>query len=182
MPFASSMSRLALLCAALIWGGCVECEFSFPDVPLQVSGVLSASGDLTGDTLTVAVVDGLGGDAPSLFAAQDTLLPETSTDRRIELAYAVDGFVFDQTAETRLAAVAEGDTVFVYVQGTFDLVQEACSPSEGPFAEVIMQSVRAPVSVRTVWVTSVSAYELAPRTVDALRRADADRPRPVLSV
>ncbi|GAB5534986.1 MAG: hypothetical protein Rubg2KO_12350 [Rubricoccaceae bacterium] len=169
---------VAISLACLAWAGCVQCETSFPEVPLTRSGILSATQDLPGDTLTIAVIYGsparLGPLPIEVVAERDTLVSERADGAVIELAYVLEGFVFDQTPDTQLAALAHGDTVYVYVQGTVDLIQETCPPSEGPNAVLDVQSVRAPPAVQAAIVTMIGFNELAPDVLDRIHRADAE--------
>ena len=176
MPFASSKRRLSALSAVLIWCGCVQCESSYPDVALLASESLVVDAGAVRDTLTVVVVREasvrLGPLPTELFAAPDTLLPQRSATSTVELAYRLDGLVYDQTPRLRLTAVAEGDTVFVRADGALDLIRDVCSPSRGPFAEVSLVSVRAPENVEAVIVTMMSSSDVPPRVDESLRRAD----------
>lgn len=180
------MSRLAiaLLLVGGAWSGCVQCEYSFPEVSLARSGVLSVDPDQTGDTLTVAVVYGgpvrLGPVPIEVVAERDTLTAERTQGAAVELAYGLDGFAYDQTPDTQLAALAHGDTVYVYVQGTFDLIQETCPPSEGPNAVLVVQSIRAPAPIQAALVTMIEFNALAPEVLERLRQHDVEHSRPVL--
>ena len=177
---------LWVLPVAAFLAGCVFGECDFGSVAeIEGSGVLTADASTVGDTLTIAFVSNLQAyDVPLLEARGPfEFTPDRAVGTQLELAYQLDGIDPDEEARIAppLTSTLRGDTLYVYVEGALspDLFTEACSPPMFYLA-VFIDSFRAPESVRAVRLTHTYIDELVPEASTALRRADAERTRPVL--
>ena len=177
---------LVLLLAAVALGGCAFNDCSFETTDVASFDTVSAGAESPGDTLTVVFVEGYERRL-NVFVRAD--LRPTETDENVNgvptlsVSYDAEGLELGETSTRapRFASSLQGDTLYVYAEGSLapDLFTEVCSPPEA-FLRIDVVGVRAPASVRAVRVTSVHAAELEARVGQTLRQLDADRPRPVL--
>ena len=179
-PRPPSMARLSLLLATLILGGCVfgDCEFSAPDNVVRGSATIEIDAAAVGNTLTVAFVQALAADLQGYVADGFESNPTPTSDRTVRLAFDQESARFGDGDPYRLDAVAVGDTVYVYIEGTVDplIFSQACSPSEPAGVSVGVESVSAPASVREIRTTHLSVGDLPTGVADALRQRAAHRP------
>ena len=158
-----------------------DCSFETTDV--NGFGSVNAEAEAIGDTLTVVFVQ--ADRRLDLFVRAGLEPSETTEGETVTVSYNAEGLDFGEVSPPRpphFAAVQQGDTMYVYVEGELSpgLFTEVCSPPEA-YLRVDVTNVSAPSTVRAVQVTLMDVGELAPRTAAALRRADADRPLPTLT-
>lgn len=171
-------AALSVLVVALALGGCVfgDCQFETARAE-TVGGLVLADGRGVGDTLTVAFVQAnVLLDVTVDEGVGET--PDRTPDEVVELLYdAVSRTLSGGRPVQPFAATTRGDTAFVYVAGTLDPVQFACSPPTDGVA-VRVREVLVPDGVVAARVTTIDASALSVSTAAALRQSDAGRRAP----
>ena len=180
------MPRLLLLAAALAMptlAGCLFEDCSFETTEVTGFETVRADADAIGDTLTVAFVQ-----SPErrldVFTRAD-LRPNTTDENvngvpTVSVSYEAEGIELgerDDPRAPRFTTSRQGDTLYVYAEGSLGLFSEVCSPPEA-FLRIDVLGVSAPAGVRAVRVTTVDVFELDAEVSGALRQLDAERPRP----
>ena len=180
-----SLPVLALLLALPALAGCLVEDCSFETTEVFGFDTVRADADALGDTLTVVFVQ-----SPerrlSVFTRAD-LRPRVTDENvngvpTMSVTYEAEGLELgeqDDPRAPRFATARQGDTLYVYAEGSLDLFTEACSPPEA-YLRIDVLGVDAPAGVRAVRVTTVDVFELEAEVSGALRQLDAARPRPAM--
>ena len=180
------MNRVVfVLSAAALVAGCAFNDCSFETTDVESFDTVRAEATGLGDTLNVVFVDS-GLRRLNVFVRADLTPTETTEGEGVIVSYEAEGLEYGEVPSGRapqFEAVRQGDTVYLYVEGELspDLFTEVCSPPQA-YLRIDVLDVAAPASVRAVRVRSVFVDALAAETAAALRKADAERPRPVLTV
>ncbi|WP_412060326.1 hypothetical protein [Rubrivirga sp. IMCC45206] len=164
------MRRAALLLCLVALGGCVfgDCAFESSRT-VTTGGLLVADGRAVGDTLTLAFVADTG-PGIRVSVADSALVAGVTPDGAVEVLYDATAIALGGDVIPRpLVATVVGDTAYVYVAGTLDLVTQVCSPPDTA-VDLLVREVLLPDGV--VGRTAViSRAEVPVAVADAAARA-----------
>ena len=166
-----SALRSAVLLLALPLAACGlvdDCSFPLEEAESPAASVVA---DVAGDTLSVVFVQGYEPvlDVSVRAGAERDARP--STNGAAVLRYRARAETFDGALPALRAAAVDG-MVYVFVEGTFDLFRQACTPPL-EMVWVDVQQIEVPAGVSAVSVVDLS--DLPEDVVDALRQSAARR-------
>ena len=163
-----------LLSVALAASGCeVGCgDWDFGAVEEEFAGVDAPAPDA--EAVTVVLVQDEEW-AAQYFVRVGADQPTASGDDRLRVSYRFEGANYQRRPPV-FATAARGDSVFVYVEGTFDdsIFHEACSPPV-PYLTVDVLGVSAPDRVGRVAFAIANTHALSASDLAFLRDTEAAR-------
>ncbi len=170
------MRRAVLLLCLAALAGCVgDCTFETSQA-VTTDGLLVADGREVGDVLTVAFVVDVG-PGIEVSVADGALAAGTTPDGAVEVLYDATAIALGGGAVPRpLAVTVVGDTAYVYLSGSLDLITQVCSPPD-TVVHLLVREIRLPNGVvgRTTVISRAEVPMAATAAAARERRASLVR-------
>ena len=149
-----------------------DCSFPLEGTEGSAETVLADVPE-AGDTLAVVFVQTYDPLLDVSVRAEAERSPVSSSGDGLVLRYRARAETYDGETPALAAAAVDG-TVYVFAEGTFDVLRPACTPAH-EWVEVDVQQVELPAGVSAVSVSVVDLSELPEDVLEALRPLPARR-------